>query len=81
MPRDLNSDQRLEFTLRLNGCDQRDCCIESCLHHEMSLGRECAFLYAFDLLELNGADLRKEPIEVRKSTLASLYARPGTACA
>ena len=25
-----------------------------------------AFLYAFDLLGLNGADLRKEPIEVRK---------------
>jgi bifunctional non-homologous end joining protein LigD len=31
-----------------------------------------AFLYAFDLLELNGADLRKEPIEVRKRTLASI---------
>jgi bifunctional non-homologous end joining protein LigD len=31
-----------------------------------------AFLYAFDLLELNGADLRREPIEVRKATLASL---------
>jgi ATP-dependent DNA ligase len=31
-----------------------------------------AFLYAFDLLELNGADLRREPIEVRKSTLASM---------
>jgi ATP-dependent DNA ligase len=31
-----------------------------------------AFLYAFDLLELNGADLRKEPIEVRKATLASI---------
>jgi ATP-dependent DNA ligase len=30
-----------------------------------------AFLYAFDLLELNGADLR-EPIEVRKATLASI---------
>jgi bifunctional non-homologous end joining protein LigD len=30
-----------------------------------------AFLYAFDLLELTGADLRKEPIEVRKATLAS----------
>ena len=28
---DLNSDQRLEFTLRLNGGDQRDRCIESCL--------------------------------------------------
>ena len=30
-----------------------------------------AFLYAFDLLELNGTDLRREPIEVRKATLAS----------
>ena len=30
-----------------------------------------AFLYAFDLLELNGDDLRREPIEVRKATLAS----------
>jgi ATP-dependent DNA ligase len=34
-----------------------------------------AFLYAFDLLELNGADLRREPIEVRKETLAS---QPGS---
>ena len=31
-----------------------------------------AFLYAFDLLELNGKDLRREPIEVRKATLASI---------
>jgi hypothetical protein len=31
-----------------------------------------AFLYAFDLLVLNGADLRREPIEVRKATLASI---------
>jgi bifunctional non-homologous end joining protein LigD len=31
-----------------------------------------AFLYAFDLLELNGTDFRKEPIEVRKATLASI---------
>ena len=31
-----------------------------------------ALLYAFDLLELNGTDLRREPIEVRKATLASL---------
>jgi ATP-dependent DNA ligase len=31
-----------------------------------------AFLYAFDLLELNGPDLRREPIEVRKATLASI---------
>ena len=31
-----------------------------------------AFLYAFDLLELDGADLRREPLEVRKATLASI---------
>jgi ATP-dependent DNA ligase len=30
------------------------------------------FLFAFDLLELNGQDLRREPLEVRKATLASL---------
>ena len=30
------------------------------------------FLYAFDLLELDGQDLRREPIETRKATLASL---------
>jgi bifunctional non-homologous end joining protein LigD len=30
------------------------------------------FMYAFDLLELNGKDLRPEPIEVRKAMLASL---------
>jgi bifunctional non-homologous end joining protein LigD len=29
-------------------------------------------LYAFDLLELNGKDFRREPFEVRKATLASL---------
>jgi ATP-dependent DNA ligase len=32
------------------------------------------FLFAFDLLELNGADLRREPIETRKAALASLCA-------
>jgi bifunctional non-homologous end joining protein LigD len=43
------------------------------------LGRTGAFLYAFDLLELDGADLRREPIEVRKATLASILrkSRPG----
>ena len=33
------------------------------------------FLYAFDLIELNGDDLRREPLAVRKATLASLLAR------
>ena len=38
-----------------------------------------AFLYAFDLLELDGTDLRREPIETRKATLASVLrkSRPG----
>jgi bifunctional non-homologous end joining protein LigD len=37
------------------------------------------FLYSFDLLELDGADLRREPLEVRKATLRSVLrgARPG----
>jgi bifunctional non-homologous end joining protein LigD len=30
------------------------------------------FLYAFDLIELNGEDLRRDRLEVRKSTLATL---------
>ena len=37
------------------------------------------FLYAFDLIELSGDDLRREPLEVRKATLKSVLAkaRPG----
>jgi ATP-dependent DNA ligase len=34
-----------------------------------------AFLYAFDLIELNGHDLRRDPLEVRKATLASIVAK------
>ena len=33
------------------------------------------FLYAFDLIELNGDDLRRNPLEVRKATLASVLAK------
>jgi bifunctional non-homologous end joining protein LigD len=33
------------------------------------------FLYAFDLLALNGDDLRREPLAVRKATLASVLAK------
>ena len=35
-------------------------------------GSRQAFLYAFDLLELDGQDLRHEPWETRRATLASL---------
>ena len=39
-------------------------------HHDASV-----FLYAFDLIELDGDDLRRDPLAVRKATLASLLAR------
>src|SRR5215813_6694545 len=36
---------------------------------------DSTFLYAFDLIELNGDDLRCDPLEVRKATLASIVAK------
>ena len=33
------------------------------------------FLYAFDLIELNGDDLRRDPLDTRKATLASLLSK------
>jgi bifunctional non-homologous end joining protein LigD len=39
---------------------------------------ESVFLWAFDLIELNGDDLRRDPIAVRKATLGSLVARAAT---
>jgi len=33
---------------------------------------DSTFLYVFDLIELNGDDLRREPIEHRKAALAKL---------
>jgi len=35
------------------------------------------FLYAFDLIELGGDDLRREPLDVRKATLWSLLIKTG----
>src|SRR5262249_27185766 len=35
---------------------------------------DSTFLYAFDLIELNGDDLRRDPLEVRKATLRSKLA-------
>jgi bifunctional non-homologous end joining protein LigD len=35
------------------------------------------FLYAFDLIELNGDDLRRDPLQVRKATLALTLAKAG----
>ena len=39
-------------------------------HHD-----ESVFVYAFDLIELNGEDMRRDPLVVRKATLASLLSR------
>ena len=36
---------------------------------------DCVFLYAFDLIELNGDDLRRDPLVVRKATLTSVLAK------
>ena len=38
---------------------------------------DSTFLYAFDLIELNGDDLRRNPLEVRKATLRSTLAKAG----
>jgi len=42
------------------------------------LGSRDAFLYAFDLLEIDGEDLRPYEWHVRRATLASLLLNPGT---
>ena len=41
-------------------------------HHDESI-----FLYAFDLIELNGDDLRPDPLEGRKATLGIILAKAG----
>src|SRR3954452_5033998 len=51
-------------------CDERGLTVFSILRRRKN--EERAFLYAFDLLELDGVDMRREPIEVRKATLASM---------
>ena len=36
---------------------------------------DSTFLYGLDLIELNGSDLRHDPLEVRKAMLASIVAK------
>jgi bifunctional non-homologous end joining protein LigD len=58
-------------------CDDRGLAVFQALRRRQNEAR--AFLFAFDLLELDGTDMRREPIEVRKATLASILrkSRPG----
>jgi bifunctional non-homologous end joining protein LigD len=74
------------IALRVRSClidGEAVCCDENGLAVFQELRRrqndDRVFLYAFDLLELTGADLRREPIEARKAALAKLLrtARPG----
>jgi bifunctional non-homologous end joining protein LigD len=51
-------------------CDDNGVAVFARLRRKPS-GRH-VFLFAFDLLELDGEDLRREPFERRKATLASL---------
>jgi len=43
-------------------------------HHRLD---DKVFLYNFDLIELNGDDLRRDPLQVRKATLSSILAKAG----
>ena len=68
----------------VNQLKVRSCLIDGeavcCDEHGLAVFDGCAgdseegrrFLYAFDLLELDGQDLRREPLETRKATLASV---------
>src|SRR3954447_17697992 len=58
-------------------CDEKGVAAFQLLRHRRNEPK--AFLYASDLLELNGTDLRREPLEVRKATLASILrkSQPG----
>jgi bifunctional non-homologous end joining protein LigD len=51
-------------------CDESGLAVFARLRYQR--GGRAAFLFAFDLLELDGTDLRREPLETRKATLASL---------
>ena len=75
------SDRRDHFKVRswlIDGevvcCDERGLARFDVLRRRRN--EAVAVLYAFDLLELDGVDLRREPLEVRNPTLASILRKP-----
>ena len=56
-------------------CDDNGVASFDLVRHHRANGS--VFLYAFDLIELNGDDLRRDPLEVRKATLASVLTKAG----
>jgi bifunctional non-homologous end joining protein LigD len=57
-------------------CDDNGVASFDLVRHQRA--NDSVFLYAFDLIELNGDDLRRDPLEVRKATLASALAKAGS---
>src|SRR5438128_11129134 len=56
-------------------CDDNGVASFDLVRHHRANGS--VFLYAFDLIELNGDDLRRDPLEVRKDPLAGVLAKTG----
>src|SRR5262245_58363441 len=54
-------------------CDDNGVASFDLVRHQRA--NESIFLYAFDLIEQNGDDLRRDPLEVRKAALASIVAK------
>src|SRR5256712_10603738 len=54
-------------------CDVHGVASFDLIRHQRA--NESIFLYAFVLIELNGDDLQRDPLEVRKATLASIVAK------
>jgi bifunctional non-homologous end joining protein LigD len=54
-------------------CDDNGVALFDLVRHYRA--NESVFFYAFDLIELNGGDLRRDPLEVRKATLASVLTK------
>jgi bifunctional non-homologous end joining protein LigD len=57
-------------------CDENGLAVFDRIRYRRHYGK--VFLYAFDLIELDGDDLRREPLDVRKATLRSLLVRVGS---
>jgi bifunctional non-homologous end joining protein LigD len=54
-------------------CDDNGVASFDLVRHQRA--NDSVFLYAFDLIELNGDDLRRDPLQVRKATLASIVGK------
>jgi bifunctional non-homologous end joining protein LigD len=57
-------------------CDDDGVASFDLVHHHRANDR--IFLYAFDLIELGGDDLRRDPLESRKATLEMMLAKAGS---